>query len=904
MELKSYQQTVINDLETYLEYYQQVQAVDAAFNKYWEDKIGPYDPVSSSGMRPYRATIPNAAQVCLKVPTAGGKTFIACNALKSIFNAFAQGVPKVVVWLVPWSNLLEQTKKSLSNPDHPYRQKLDSLFSHRVEVYEKDDLLYAANFNPSVVNEQVSILVLSFASLRIKTRNKEDRKIYQENGYLSLFADLYKDDSHILEGTDETALINVIRWLNPVVIVDESHNAESDLSVEMLKNLNPCFVLELTATPKESSNIISFVNAMELKKENMVKLPVIIYNHHDKNGVITSALQLQRKLEMVAKEEQKSNNGSYIRPIVLFQAQPKTNDDNTTFEKIKESLLELKIPEEQIKIKTANINELSGIDLSSKTCKVRYIITVNALKEGWDCPFAYILASLANKSSAVDVEQILGRILRQPDVKKHNSFLLNLSYVLTSSSKFHETLNNVVEGLQKAGFTDQDCRAEDVVEDKAEEIEEKIQESESKQPQQQPLFTDDDEINPSKIYFNPYDPNLEEIDEHEKGRNTYENCRDARQCVSTSFASTSSEIEKIAKSVNEDFQHQIQNIDIEKSRFPQELKVKSYEIKDNFKGSALKIILPQFYLAIPKISLFDDDLEDVLLNRDSLLGDFKLSNQDINIDFNTAASELYKVDLEQTKKDTYIASLSKLDAHKLREPVIEYILARPKDSQIKTLAGVLVNIIGNIYPIPDKEIRKYIERILENLDSEQIHDIVVNKQYTYRDKIKAKIQALAEAYAEKQFNKYIDIDKVFAKPAYRLPDRIIPAQLSPSIAKSLYLREGSMNMFEEKVIVEIAALPNIAFWHRNLERGKGFSINGFKSNHYPDFIVVTNSGRVVVIETKGDDRDNSDSEAKNRLGRTWANKAGANFKYFMVFDKQYMEDTLTLEQLKDRLKEL
>ncbi len=904
MELKSYQQTVINDLETYLEYYQQVQAVDAAFNKYWEDKIGPYDPVSSSGMRPYRATIPNAAQVCLKVPTAGGKTFIACNALKSIFNAFAQGVPKVVVWLVPWSNLLEQTKKSLSNPDHPYRQKLDSLFSHRVDVYEKDDLLYAANFNPSVVNEQVSILVLSFASLRIKTRNKEDRKIYQENGYLSLFADLYKDDSHILEGTDETALINVIRWLNPVVIVDESHNAESDLSVEMLKNLNPCFVLELTATPKESSNIISFVNAMELKKENMVKLPVIIYNHHDKNGVITSALQLQRKLEMVAKEEQKSNNGSYIRPIVLFQAQPKTNDDNTTFEKIKESLLELKIPEEQIKIKTANINELSGITLSSKSCKVRYIITVNALKEGWDCPFAYILASLANKSSAVDVEQILGRILRQPDVKKHNSFLLNLSYVLTSSSKFHETLNNVVEGLQKAGFTDQDCRAEDVVEDKAEEIEEKSQESESKQPQQQPLFTDDDEINPSKIYFNPYDPNLEEIDEHEKGRNTYENCRDARQCISTSSASASSEIEKIAKSVNEDFQHQIQNIDIEKNRFPQELKVKSYEIKDNFKDSASKIILPQFYLAIPKISLFDGNLEDVLLNRDSLLGDFKLSNQDINIDFNAAASELYKVDLEQTKKDTYIASLSKLDAHKLREPVIEYILARPKDNQIKTLAGVLVNIIGNIYPIPDKEIRKYIERILENLDSEQIHDIVVNKQYTYRDKIKAKIQALAEAYAEKQFNKYIDIDKVFAKPAYRLPDRILPAQLSPSIAKSLYLREGSMNMFEEKVIVEIAALPNIAFWHRNLERGKGFSINGFKSNHYPDFIVVTNSGRVVVIETKGDDRDNSDSEAKNRLGRTWANKAGANFKYFMVFDKQYMEDTLTLEQLKDRLKEL
>ncbi len=896
-----------HSLESYLEYYQQYHDVSVAFNKYWEDKIGPYDPIAGSGMRSYKSTIPHAAQVCLKVPTAGGKTFIACNALKSVFNAFSQGVPKVVVWLVPWSNLLEQTKKSLSNPDHPYRQKINSLFSHRVDVYDKSDLLQGANFNPTVVNEQLSIFVLSFASLRVKTKNKEDRKIYQENGHLALFADLYENDRHILDGTDETALINVIRWLNPVVIVDESHNAESDLSVEMLSNLNPCFVLELTATPKESSNIISYVNAMELKKENMVKLPVIVYNHHDKNEVISSALQLQHKLEMVAKEEQKLNNGKYIRPIVLFQAQPKTNDDNTTFEKIKESLLELKIPEEQIKIKTATItNELVGVDLSSKTCPVRYIITVNALKEGWDCPFAYILASLANKASAVDVEQILGRILRQPDVKKHNSFLLNLSYVFTSSSKFHETLNNVVAGLQKAGFSDQDCRAEDAMEDKSQEIEEEAPEAKLKQPQQQPLFTDDDEIDPSKIDFNIN----QQSNEH--GSEAQSCVSAVSPCVDTSVSSSTSEIEKIAQSVNEDFQHKIENIGNEETEFPPEVKVRRYEIKENFKESASKIVLPQFHLTVtvPKRELFNNDLEegllleDVLLNKEALLEGFRLSIQDINIDFNTSSSELYKVDLEQTKKDTYIASLSKLDANRLREPVIEYILARPKDSQIKTLAGVLVNIIGNIYPIPDKEIRKYIERILENLDAEQIHDIIVSKQYTYRDKIKAKIQALAEEYAEYQFNKYIDIDKVFVKPSYKLPDHIIPAQLSPAIVKSLYLSEGSMNMFEQKVIVEIAALPNILFWHRNLERGKGFCINGFKSNHYPDFIVVTNSRKVVVVETKGDDRDNSDSAAKNRLGRTWANKAGANFKYFMVFDKQSMEDTLTLEQLKERLKEL
>lgn len=247
-------------------------------------------------------------------------------------------------------------------------------------------------------------MVFSFDSL--KAKNKEDRKVFQENGNLQSF-------ESFLEKNDEITLGAVIKYLNPVVVVDESHNAESDLSVDMLKEINPCFILDLTATPRKNSNIISFIDALDLKKENMVKLPVIVYNHQDKTEVINSSLQLQRRLEKQALDEEK-NGGKYIRPIVLFQAQPRNADDNTTFEKLKEKLIELKIPEEQIKIKTANLNELKNIDLMSRDCEVRFIITVNALKEGWDCPFAYILASLADKSSAVDVEQILGRVLRQP----------------------------------------------------------------------------------------------------------------------------------------------------------------------------------------------------------------------------------------------------------------------------------------------------------------------------------------------------------------------------------------------------------------------------------------------------------------------------------------------------------
>ncbi|MCJ1807789.1 DEAD/DEAH box helicase family protein [Flavobacterium covae] len=402
MELKPYQQDVIKDLENYLSYLQQYTNPAKAFNAFWTDRVGAYNPLTQSGMKLYKDNIPGAVHIAVKVPTAGGKTFIACNALYTINKFFNQGNAKAVVWLVPWTNLLQQTYNNLNNPSHPYREKINSLFGHKVEVYQKDQLLQGANFNPTSATEQLNIFVLNFSSLRIDKTKKEDRKIFQENGALEVFRETIINKDLVLEGTDETALINVIRSLNPIVIVDESHNAESDLSVEMLKNLNPSMVLDLTATPKENSNIISFVSALKLKQEHMVKLPVVVYNHHKKEEVINSALHLQRQLELVAKEEE-TITGKYIRPIILFQAQSNIKGkDNTTFQKIKEQLVKLRIPEEQIKIKVSGIDELKGINLMDRNCPVRYIITVNALKEGWDCPNAYILASLADKSSPVE----------------------------------------------------------------------------------------------------------------------------------------------------------------------------------------------------------------------------------------------------------------------------------------------------------------------------------------------------------------------------------------------------------------------------------------------------------------------------------------------------------------------
>ena len=877
MELKSYQQKVIDNLEEYLEYVQEHKNVATAFNTYWEDKIGPYNPLDNTGMQPYKNNIPKAAHVCIKVPTAGGKTFIAVNALHSIFSAYDTSQTKAVIWLVPWSNLLQQTVNALSNPEHPYRQKLNALFNHKVAIYQKEDLLQGSNFNPTVVKEQLSIFVLSFSSLRAK--NKEDRKVYQENGQLESFVPQYANRKHLLEDVDDTALINVIRSLNPVLVVDESHNAESDLSVDMLKNLNPSFILDLTATPKANSNIVSLVPAIELKKEHMVKLPVIVYNNHDKTEVINNALHLQRKLENLANSEE-AEGGKYIRPIVLFQAQPKTKDDNTTFEKLKEQLLGLGIPENHIKIKTANIDELKGVDLSDRSCEVRYIITINALKEGWDCPFAYILASLADKSSAVDVEQILGRVLRQPYVQKHKAFQLNLSYVLTASAKFNETLQSIVDGLKASGFSGNEHRAVD-------RMTEEEKEAKVIDPVESFLFPEQ----------HPEVPGEEQEEIIDKRRISYNPNLDEDDIEDTSVIT---EIETMAAEQNAELEKQIKEQEkqpIDENMF-QEMgdKVKRYRIKEANKEFIEKIDFPQFFLKVTASDIFGTDQE--LLNRESLLKDFKLSNEDIKIDFDRISSDLYKVDLTETVKDNYAPDWVKIEESQIKDPIADYILAKPKDAQISDITHQILQIIGNMYPIPDQEIKIYVGRILNSMNAEQMRDILVRK-WSYTDKIKSKIRELSDSYAETRFMDLIKSKRITAKDNWKLKKEIVPGAIGSSIGNSLYEKEGTMNNFEERVIMEIGTAPNIAFWHRNLDKGKGFYINGFKANHYPDFILQTKSGRTILIESKGDYLDGSDSEGKCRLGNEWEKQAGHNFSYFMIFDKKEVSGAYTLDKAKE-----
>ena len=695
MELKNYQIQVIRDLERFLELLIEKQSISSAYSTLWNGKGV---NVGIDGMPPYNSELAGVPQVCFKVPTGGGKTFLAANSIKPIFDSMPHIHPKAVVWLVPSDAILTQTYRTLTDKNHDYRKKIDVDFGNKVEIYSKQQLLNGQNFNPTSVSDNLSVFVLSYDSFR--TSKKDGRKAYQENGSLLPFVRFKQDSGSLLEDTDETALIQVIRKLNPVVIVDESHHATSKLSKEMLQNFNPSFVLDLTATPKNGSNIISFVDARQLKAENMVKLPVIVYNRKSQEDVFVSAISLRRKLENEAVEEQK-NGGRYIRPIVLFQAQPRTNDDSTTYDKIKHTLIDMGIPESEIAIKTADRDELKNIDLSSKDCSIRYIITVNALKEGWDCPFAYILATVANRTSSIDVEQILGRILRLPNTRKNEREVLNLSYVITSSNAFYATLDKVVAGLNAAGFTSKDYRIDDYVE---QDTEFSVEQAGNIQTE---LKLDNDVTDDTNNVSDEIDSlNIDFVREQISPFVNNDNMESQSQSEVNDVVT---DMLDHAKTQNELYWQDFEETE-EYLPVPPEVgnKMKHYKVNQLYASEAGQIEIPQFMIETGR-SLFSEH-EHQVLTKENLYAGFSLLDKDTVIDFDSIDSEIARIDIDDSDAMPKAWKLQGFDSQNVKQWFDE----QPSDRKMRLCKDMIIKKLSKNNAINDRDLEVYVDRIIQN----------------------------------------------------------------------------------------------------------------------------------------------------------------------------------------------
>lgn len=901
MNLNTYQQKVIQDLEKYLTHlklanYDMVKA----FSNYWEEQ-----GVTGQSVK-YTNHIANCPHICFKVPTAGGKTFIATNAISPVFEfmqTFISDKSKLVLWLVPSLSILDQTAKALKDPIHPYRVYLNGQFNGRVNVLERNEALLGAGFSRDSVKDHLNIIVMSFDSLKA-SKSKENLKAFKENGALATFTE-FADTSEDLPEFDSSSLINTIRRMRPMVIVDESHNANTKLSTEMLNQLNPSFVLDLTATPKENSNVISYVSAAALVKEDMVKLPVIVYNKEDQHSVFVEAKNLRDQLEDRAKIQNALpyNQHYQVRPIVLIQAESNVNEESVDYETVRQTLiLDLSIPKEHIKIKTANIDELKGINLLAPDCEVRYIITINALKEGWDCSFAYILATFANRSSETDVTQLLGRVLRKPYARKQKDLSLECSYVITASKKFTETLAGISKSLKMVGISENNYRVMEAVTTTAN-LTEAVNTSQGSGIIQQTELTltgQTTALTASNTDVGDTDMSL--IDENNENQLEGEMAitPTENQTVHNSLNDVlnNTVFEYQQEAISEDIEDMNRN-EIEKQgdRGNGRINMNTTKVREDFVSLISDLELPQFTITVKNNGFFDDEIHFELLKREFLLKGFRLFNQDSNIDFSNIESEIWLFNVKENEK----GSDSVLFQARLKEQEIGDLIQRVSQmsdlSQIDQLEQSIFKSYAKkaFYPVDDADLKTYIKKIVSSWSREQRIDCLKNLT-VYAQKLKIKIEGLMSEYTEKQFNHLVRSQKIHVQPNFKFAQTLpITEPLELPLENSLYEKEAQVNGLELKFLMDLMALNNIKFWHRNLSRGKGFYINGFLKNHYPDFIIMTNKNNLILLETKGGQLDGSDSKYKLELGGVWektsnliSHQTGVKYSYIMVFDQQVL----------------
>ncbi len=450
--LKKYQQNSLEKLSSFL----QKCAIEKDVNRAYADST--FENFKQRGL--YNdAGFTNIPYVCLRLPTGGGKTFLAAHSVGVASKEYLARDFTLVIWLVPSNQILEQTYDALSDTHHPYRKTLNQYFNDSVEILKVDE---ARSIQKGTLQSNTTIIISTFASWRVD--KTEGRKVYEQNGSLSSHFEHLKTKKTLnlekINGSDFPvhSLANVVYLNNPIFIIDEAHNARTELTFEVIKRLNPACIIEYTATPKtkgnDRSNVLYSVSAAELKAENMIKMPIELLTTDEWQTAISNAVKQQQTLEEIAKEEE-TKTGEYIRPIVLFQAQHDSQTESTiNVVAVKNFLINtMHLPEEQIAIATGSERGIEGKDLAAADEPIRFIITKQALKEGWDCPFAYVFCSVAKVSSSKDVEQLLGRVLRMPNVKRKERTELNKAYAFVSSDNFYNTAKNLQDSLISAGFT-------------------------------------------------------------------------------------------------------------------------------------------------------------------------------------------------------------------------------------------------------------------------------------------------------------------------------------------------------------------------------------------------------------------------------------------------------------------
>lgn len=478
MELKDYQVRALKQVRRYLETLAANRAkapeAEKILGRGWDFAEKTWADLELPGHHARKTGCGNILpSFCLKIPTGGGKTLLAVKTVELVQTHYLRRRGGMILWIVPTAEIYRQTLRRLRDRSDPYRQHLDMASGGCTLIFEKDE-----RFAPGEVAENLCVMMLMLPSAN--RVDKETLKIFQDaGGFESFFPpdddaaghkellarvpnlDAFGKESEFFGRQVKTSLGNALRLLRPVVILDEGHKAYSDQAQKTIHGFNPALIVELTATPvRERSNILVDILGRELEKEGMIKLDLHLRNRQspDWRTTLLAAREHLDKLEKAAREHE-ARSGVYIRPICLIQVEQtgaKLAGDAKRIhaEHARKFLLGGGVPAEAIRVKSSETDELGDEDLLSRDSPVRFIITKQALQEGWDCPFAYVLAILTNPASRTALTQLVGRVLRQPYARKTKEKILDESYVFCFRQKADDLLGEVKKGFEQEGLGD------------------------------------------------------------------------------------------------------------------------------------------------------------------------------------------------------------------------------------------------------------------------------------------------------------------------------------------------------------------------------------------------------------------------------------------------------------------